>query len=103
MGVPAEAIETFGTSNRNTKEEAQALLEWAEQHPVSTVIIPVEIFGARRVRWTFRHEFAGTGARIEVQALNPPAYTRADWWTTERGIIEFQNEILKAIYYRLRY
>jgi hypothetical protein len=43
----------------------------------------------------------------------PPASRRAVWLrraqrslaaaTTERGIVEFQNEILKFIYYRLKY
>jgi uncharacterized SAM-binding protein YcdF (DUF218 family) len=102
LGVPADAIETFGVSNRSTKDEAVALREWAERHTIKAVIIPIEIFGARRVRWIFQREFAGQATRIDVPSFDPPAYTRANWWTTERGIIEFQNEILKYIYYRLR-
>jgi uncharacterized SAM-binding protein YcdF (DUF218 family) len=103
LGVPADAIETFGSSNKNTKDEALALLEWAQRHDFRAVIIPTESFEARRVRWTFRHEFAGQPILIEVPSFAPPQYTRADWWTTERGIVEFQNEILKYIYYRLKY
>jgi uncharacterized SAM-binding protein YcdF (DUF218 family) len=103
LGVPADAIETFGSPNKNTKEEALALLEWAQRHGSRVVIIPAEIFQARRVRWTFRHEFAGQPIGIEVPTFDPPQYTRANWWTTERGIVEFQNEILKFIYYRLKY
>jgi uncharacterized SAM-binding protein YcdF (DUF218 family) len=103
LGVPADAIETFGSSNKNTKDEALALLEWAQRHGSRVVIIPAEIFQARRVRWTFRHEFAGQAIGIEVAAFDPPQYTRANWWTTERGVIDFQNEILKFMYYRLKY
>jgi uncharacterized SAM-binding protein YcdF (DUF218 family) len=103
LGVPADAIETFGSSNKNTKEEAIALLEWTQRHAARAVIIPVGSFEARRVRWTFRHEFAGQPIGIEVPTFDPPQYTRANWWTTERGIVEFQNEILKFIYYRLKY
>ena len=103
LGVPADAIETFGSSNKNTKDEALALLEWAQRHASRAVIIPAEIFEARRVRWIFRREFAGQPIRIEVASFDPPQYTRADWWTNERGIVEFQNEILKFIYYRLKY
>ncbi len=103
LGVPAEAIETFGTSNKSTKDEALALLEWVQLHASRAVIIPTEIFEARRVRWIFRREFAGQPIRIEVPSHEPTQYTRADWWTTERGIVEFQNEILKYIYYRLNY
>jgi hypothetical protein len=103
LGVPADAIETFGSLNRNTKEEALALFEWTQQHASRAVIIPVGSFEARRVRWTFRHEFAGKPVRIEISAFDSPQYVRSNWWATERGIVEFQNEILKFIYYRLKY
>jgi hypothetical protein len=103
LGVPIDAIEMFGSSNANTKEEALALLEWTQRHTSRALIIPTEIFQARRVRWTFRHVLAGQPIRIEVAPFDPPQYTRADWWATERGVVEFQNEILKYIYYRLKY
>jgi uncharacterized SAM-binding protein YcdF (DUF218 family) len=103
LGVPADAIETFGSSNKNTKEEALALRDWAQRHASRVMIIPAEIFQARRTRWIFRHVFAGQPIRIEVASFDPPQYTRADWWATERGIVEFQNEVLKFIYYRLKY
>jgi DUF218 domain len=103
LGVPADAIETFGKANKNTKEEALALLEWSQRHASRALIIPVGSFEARRVHWTFRHEFAGQPVRIEISAFDSPQYVRANWWATERGIVEFQNEILKFIYYRLKY
>jgi uncharacterized SAM-binding protein YcdF (DUF218 family) len=103
LGVPADAIETFGISNKNTKEEALALLEWAQRHACQAVIIPTEIFQARRVGWTFRREFEGQPIRIAVPSFDPPQYTRANWWRTERGIVDFQNEILKFVYYRVKY
>jgi hypothetical protein len=65
LGVPAGAIETFGTANKNTREEAVALREWAERNAASAFIIPSEIFPARRVRWIFRREFFGTAVSIE--------------------------------------
>jgi hypothetical protein len=103
LGVPADAIETFGSLNKNTKEEALALLEWIQRHASRAVIIPVGSFEARRVRWTFRHEFAGQPVRIEVSPFDSPQYARANWWKTDLGIMLFQNEILKYIYYRLKY
>ena len=60
-------------------------------------------FEARRVRWTFRHEFAGQPIRIEISAFDSPQYMRANWWKTISGSSTFQNEILKFIYYRLKY
>src|SRR5262249_8688825 len=102
LGIPAEAIESFGTANKNTKEEALALLEWTKRHPSRVAIIPVGIFEARRVRWAFRHEFASEPLRIAIVSFDPQQ-TRANWWTDDPGIISFQNEILKYIYYRLKY
>ncbi len=104
LGVPDSAIEKFGQNNRNTREEAVALRSWADRNRVSALIIPTEIFPARRVNWIFHREFAQTGIRIEVPSFDPPnAYTRDNWWKSEDGVIEFQNEILKYLYYRLKY
>ncbi len=104
LGVPESAIEKFGKANKNTREEAVSLKDWTDRNVVSVLIIPTEIFSARRVRWMFRREFAGTGVRIEVPSFDPPRlYTRAEWWKTEDGMIAFQNEVLKYFYYRLKY
>jgi uncharacterized SAM-binding protein YcdF (DUF218 family) len=103
LGVPAAAIENFGSANKNTRDEALALRAWTDQHPTTTLIVPTEIFVARRVRWMFRHEFAGRDVRIIVPSFEPPQYTAARWWEKEAGIVAFQNEILKYLYYRLNY
>jgi hypothetical protein len=104
LGVPPEAVETFGNANKNTREEAVALKHWAERKPgVSAFVIPTELFTARRVRWIFHREFSGGPVEIEVPSFEPPDYTRTDWWRSEQGLISFQNEMLKYIYYRLKY
>jgi uncharacterized SAM-binding protein YcdF (DUF218 family) len=103
LGVPAGAMDTFGTASKNTRDEAVALREWAERNAASVFIIPTEIFSARRVRWIFRHEFFGTAVSIQVLSVEPREYTPRDWWKTEKGMIAFQNEFLKYIYYRLTY
>jgi len=103
LGMPADVIETFGIASRNTRDEALALRKWAELNGTSVFIIPSEIFSARRVHWIFRHEFSGTEVIIEVPSFESPEYTRWDWWKTERGVIGFQNEFMKYIYYRWKY
>jgi uncharacterized SAM-binding protein YcdF (DUF218 family) len=103
LDVPADAIETFGTANKNTRDEAVALREWTKRNAASAFIIPSEIFSARRVRRIFCHQFFGTAVSIEVPSIEPPSYTRRDWWKTEQGLIAFQNEVLKYVYYRLKY
>src|SRR5215467_15464463 len=58
LGVPASAIEGFGKAATNTREEAVALRQWAEQNAASVFVIPSEPFSARRVQWIFRREFS---------------------------------------------
>jgi hypothetical protein len=104
LGVPSSAIETFGTANKNTFEEAAALRVWASRNAGLSFIIPTEAFSARRVRWIFSHTFAGTGVSVEIPSFDPPTeYRSAEWWKTDTGIISFQNEILKYLFYRLKY
>jgi hypothetical protein len=103
QGVPAEAIETFGIANGSTRDEAVALNDWAERHRVESIIIPIEIFTARRVRWTMHRAFAGQRIRIDVPSFDPPQYTRSDWWKSNSGTAAFLIELIKYIYYRLSY
>ena len=103
LGVPENAIETFGQTNNSTRDEAVALREWADRHGASSIIIPTEVFAARRVRLAFDRAFVGRGIRIQLLSLEPPEYTRGEWWRTPAGLITFQNEVIKYIYYRLEY
>jgi uncharacterized SAM-binding protein YcdF (DUF218 family) len=103
LGVPDSAVEMFGRANASTRDEAYALREWADRHPTSVIVIPTEIFPTRRVRWIFDRAFNGDSARFQIVAIEPHGYTRATWWKSEVGLIAFQNEILKYLYYRFRY
>ena len=103
LGVPADAIETFGTANTNTREEAVALRRWAERNSASVFIVPTEIFPARRVRWIFRRVFLDTTVRVIVSSSEPPHYRHYNWWRSEKGSTALRTELLKYIYYLLRY
>jgi uncharacterized SAM-binding protein YcdF (DUF218 family) len=103
LGVPAEAIVEFGDEVSSTYEEARGVLDWAKSSGAKSVIIPTDLFPTRRVRWTFRHEVAPAGVRIIVHAIKPRGYGLDDWWKDEHGLIDFQNEMIKFIYYRLIY
>ena len=103
LGVPEGDIVMFGLANTSTQDEAVALGEWADRHGVSRILIPTDLFSARRVRWIFDREFAGSSVRVSVPSFEPPQYTRAQWWKSEWGMITFQNEVIKYIYYRFKY
>jgi uncharacterized SAM-binding protein YcdF (DUF218 family) len=103
LGVPEAAISTFGQENASTDDEAVALRAWNAEHHVSRIIIPTEIFFSRRARWTFSREFVGSTVDLEIAAFEPSKYTRAEWWQSNAGIIDFQNEFMKYLYYRIKY
>jgi uncharacterized SAM-binding protein YcdF (DUF218 family) len=102
LGVADDDITVFGDSLANTHDEVLALREWARRAGARGLIVPTEIFSARRVRWMLHHAF-GDDFTISVPALDPAQYHRDDWWRQSEGIVAFQNEILKYIYYRARY
>jgi uncharacterized SAM-binding protein YcdF (DUF218 family) len=102
LGVPNSSIETFGSGLSNTHEEALALRAWAERAGARSIIVPTEIFSARRVRWTLNRVF-GNDAVIRVPALEPPSYRSDSWWQHEEGTSNFQTEIMKYLFYRIRY
>jgi hypothetical protein len=103
LGVPESAIGIFGKASQNTRDEALALRDWAEQNAVSVLIVPTEGFSARRVRWILYRTFIGKNIHIEVPSFESPQYIHSEWWRNERGVIDFQNEVMKYIYYRLKY
>jgi uncharacterized SAM-binding protein YcdF (DUF218 family) len=103
LGVPETAIEILGSELSNTYQEAVALREWAVRTHARSVIVPTESFSSRRVRWVVERELAGTGTRVQVPALDNPDYNPSNWWNDEKGVVEFQNEVIKYGYYRLKY
>lgn len=103
LGVPAEAIVTVGQEVSSTREEAQAVREWAVDARAKAILVPTELFTARRTGWIFKRELDPKGIRVIVHAYPPADYTLADWWRSRYGLIDFNNEVLKYLYYRVRY
>ena len=103
LDVPPEAIAKFGINVSNTFEEARALAEWAKANGIKRIIVPTEIFSSRRVRWILDKEVGSIGVRVQVLALSPPEYDIDNWWRQGAGVIAFQNEVIKYLYYRGKY
>ena len=102
LGIPAMAIVGFGDNVSSTQDEAEAIREWALVSKAKRIIVPTEIFAARRVQWIFDRELIPIGVQVIVYALPPPQYTLADWWRHRSGLIDFDNEVLKYLYYRAK-
>jgi uncharacterized SAM-binding protein YcdF (DUF218 family) len=103
LGVPPEAIASFGIEVTNTYEEARALAEWAKANKIKSIIVPTDFFSTRRVRWILNKQLGSVGVRVEVQALSPLEYADDNWWQHEGAVNSFQLEVIKYLYYRLKY
>jgi hypothetical protein len=102
LGIPAMAIVGFGDNVSSTRDEAEAIRDWALASKSKRIIVPTEIFASRRVQWIFDRELSPIGVQVIVDVLPPPQYTLADWWRHRSGLIDFNNEVLKYLYYRAK-
>jgi uncharacterized SAM-binding protein YcdF (DUF218 family) len=102
-GVAPHDIEVFGNANSNTRMEAVVLRNWAQEKGLRTLLVPTDMFNARRVRWIFAREFAGTGVQIAVPVVARPGISQNNWWRSEQALRSFRMELVKYIYYRLIY
>jgi uncharacterized SAM-binding protein YcdF (DUF218 family) len=102
-GVPDSAMEAIGHGVASTYDESCAVREWMERTGARSIIIATDLFHTRRARWIFRHELRRETPKIQMVAVSQPNYAPTNWWQNEEGVIAFQNEIAKYIYYRLAY
>ena len=72
LGVPAADIENFGSDNK-TPGMKRWLFAMGRRHAAKTLIVPTEIFTARRVRWMFRQEFQGRGCADHCSIIRAAA------------------------------
>ena len=104
-GVPESAIELIGTDVSSTYEEVMAVKEWAGAKGLSAtdnLLIPTNSFCTRRIRWIFGKKLEGS-ATPKVMEIPSEDYGPANWWHHEAGLIEFQNEVVKYVFYRIKY
>jgi uncharacterized SAM-binding protein YcdF (DUF218 family) len=102
-GVPETAMTSLGNGVGNTYDESRAVRDWVEKSGAKSIIIPTDPFHTRRVRWVFSQQLRNLKTEIHVVAVPPVRYRAADWWRHEEGMIAFQNEVAKYIYYRFEY
>lgn len=102
-GVPESAITIVGENNvHNTYEESIALRDWLQSHRLTTILIPTDLFHTRRTSWIFRRAVSPAHTKVSVMAIDN-GFTSSNWWTSEDGLISFQTELGKMIFYRLKY
>jgi uncharacterized SAM-binding protein YcdF (DUF218 family) len=102
-GVPESAILEIGHDVASTRDEALAVRAWTAAAKPRSLLIPTDPFHTRRVHWLFRKTLHGTSATPTITIARRSEYTAENWWTTELGLIDFQNEVIKYVFYRIKY
>jgi uncharacterized SAM-binding protein YcdF (DUF218 family) len=101
--VPASAMLAVGTNVASTFDESQSVRAWAKQTGAASIVIVTDWFHTRRARWIFRHELKDTPVKIYIVGVDPIRYKIDKWWQSEEGVIQFQNEVAKSVFYRIKY
>lgn len=101
--VPADAMCAIGTCVASTFDESRAVRAWLEKTGSKSIVITTDPFHTRRARWIFNRELRGTGAEIHLVPAEPRRYRITNWWQHEEGVVAFQNEVVKLVYYHLKY
>ena len=101
-GVPKSAQETIGQAVTSTRDEILAVREWARRNGAHTIIVPTDPFHTRRLSRLGQKLFAGSDTRLVVVAVDLPGYRWQEWWRHDRGVLSFQNELIKSALYAFR-
>ena len=102
LGISPQVIAGYGSVS-STYDEAHAVASWALRSGIKSVTVITELFSSRRVRWIFDHELSTIGVVVHVLVLTSRDYSLDDWWLTQNGVLTLRNEVLKYLYYRVRY
>lgn len=101
--VPENAIVLIEPEVTSTFEEAEALTSWTKANHARLLLAPTDLFHTRRARWILQRKLKEEGVEVKMIAVPLKKYTAENWWQTEAGVIDFQNEIIKFVVYRWRF
>lgn len=101
-GVPRSAHELVGHAVNSTNDEILAVRVWAKTNGARTILVPTDPYHTRRLSRLGRKLFHGSETRLLVTVVDPPGYRWQEWWRDERGVISFQSELIKSVFYALK-
>jgi uncharacterized SAM-binding protein YcdF (DUF218 family) len=102
LGVPDEQVDTL-TQSHSTRDEAEEILNFCKAKQLKRVMIISSAFHMRRVRWVFEDLFEEAGIEVLFHGASSKDYDSSNWWKNEEGLIMANNEMVKLIYYLIKY
>jgi len=101
--VPDTNCVTIGGTVGSTYDESRAVRTWLEKTGPRVSSSPPTSFTPGAFAGYSGKELKGTGVTVTVRAVAPLDYGATNWWTNVEGLIGFQNEVVKSVYYHLKY
>lgn len=103
LKVPRDAIVILDDTVSSSKEELEGTKRWCRENGIHSLAVLTDTFPSRRIARLYRKGFQDSGIEVHIVALEQLRYTPNNWWLDEDGLISFQNEFIKYLYYRVRY
>jgi len=101
-GIPEGAL-LFDRRARNSWDEAVNTLELMRTMKLSRALVISDPPHMRRVDWTWRRVFEGSGKTYVLVATEQPEWDTAHWWRTSLGAQFVFGEYIKLAYYLIQY
>lgn len=104
-GVPDDKIAVIMVPITGTYDEVVLLKQYSDANHLSSLLVVTSAYHSRRVLWTFRHVFQGTGKLIGIDPAEPGVETPAvaTWWLHRLGWEMVPKEYVKLLGYWIRY
>jgi uncharacterized SAM-binding protein YcdF (DUF218 family) len=101
-GVPLSSVHplSVGTS---TMEESNEILRMCTDSGWKKITVISSALHLRRIRQVFAQKFQDKGIEIVFHGSDAADYNKENWWKSEEGLIMGQNELVKIVYYWLKY
>ena len=104
-GVPAEKIKIVPGVASNTRYETSLIKEYALAKGIRSVLVVTSTYHSRRALRSLRQLFAGTEVAVglEPAPIGPLTPSPVFWWLQPEGWRTVGVEVVKLIYYWLKY
>lgn len=90
-GVPKEKIIRFPHDAESTREEAEALAKFADEHNLHSLIVVTSNYHTRRARYIFRRVFP-QDLEVRIASARDGDFDPQQWWTKHKSIKQLTRE-----------
>jgi uncharacterized SAM-binding protein YcdF (DUF218 family) len=102
-GVARKRIVMLPRRVFRTRDEAEAVREWAPRHGVRSVMVVTSAYHTRRALDTFRNMLAGTGIAVGVYPAGLSNVAPGRWWRRKYDRWYVGYEWRARVYYLIRF